>query len=725
MRVALPLFLIVVWFIAAGVGGPYFGKIEEVSTNDPATFLPENAESTEVRERLTAFQDDTSVPLLVVFESNSALTTSQLDEVNQTRQDIIDTNIPSDEVSPAVVSEDKEAAFLVVPLEGDSDYAEVIGEFEAVVDKGKSGTETYFTGPAMFSRDLQNAFAGIDGTLLVVALSVVFLILLIVYRSPILPFVTLVGAISALSAAILAVFYLAKADLITLNGQVQGILFILVIGAATDYSLLYISRYREELQRHKTALAATIASWKASIEPIVAAGGTVILGLLCLLASDLGSNQALGPVGGLGIVFSMLVALTFLPSAMLLLGRTAYWPRRPKFSTSNQKTDYRTTHPLWAKVARLVEKHPRKLWMGIAAALLVACIGVPQLQAEGVSQSNLILGESEARDGQDALDRHFPSGSGSPAVVLASVDEQDEVVAVLQSEAGVSDVLAIGENIPQVPVGEAAKEARDVAEARIAALPAPAQQQARKQAAGQPDLFAPKVVADTVALSATLVDDASSVAARQTVDRLRADLAEVAPEAQVGGISAIQLDTNNASQRDLRVIIPLILLSITIVLMVLLRSIVAPLLLVLTTVLSFGATIGIAALLFNNVLGYSGADPSIILFGFVFLVALGIDYNIFLMTRVREETIKLGVKDGTLKALIVTGGVITSAGIVLAATFVALYVIPILFLAQIAFIVSFGVLLDTLIVRSLLVPALTLDVGKPIWWPSKLSKSEK
>jgi RND superfamily putative drug exporter len=225
-----------------------------------------------------------------------------------------------------------------------------------------------------------------------------------------------------------------------------------------------------------------------------------------------------------------------------------------------------------------------------------------------------------------------------------------------------------------------------------------------------------------VLLQATLKDPASSVEARDTIKRLRERAAEHHSSVRFGGLSAIQLDTNTASDHDLMVIIPLILLAITVVLMLLLRAVVAPLVLLFTTVLSFGATIGISALLFNHVWNFPGADPSVIIFGFVFLVALGIDYNIFLMSRVREETIKLGVRDGTLKALVVTGGVITSAGIVLAATFAALYVIPILFLAQIAFIVAFGVLLDTLIVRSLLVPALTLEIGHFMWWPSKLSK---
>lgn len=586
---------------------------------------------------------------------------------------------------------------------------------------------------------------------MVVALGVVFVILLIVYRSPVLPVLTLTSAIMALAAAILLVWHLADAGIVQLNGQVQGILFILVIGAATDYALLYIARYREELTHHTSALAATVAAWKASWEPIVAAGGTVSLGLLCLLASDLGSNKALGPVGGIGIGFAVLSALTFLPAMLLLFGRAAFWPRRANYVAASSASNYRSDHPQWAKVGKLVGKHPRRLWVGLTVALLLACVFVPQLRAEGVAQSNLILGKSEARDGQAMLDRHFPSGSGSPTYVLAPEGAVDTIVPQLEADKGVDAVSIVTTNSDKSPVplgslkdkiqGEIREQVASKRDEQIAAI--------RGQMAGMPEAYIeqaiaqvpsvdelvekaypftgvePKVHDGMVVLQATLQDPASSVEARETVARLRSAIQKDTPTASFGGVSAIQLDTNIASERDLRVIIPLILVVITVVLMALLRAVVAPLLLLLTTVVSFGATLGVSALLFNYVWNFSGADPAIVIFGFVFLVALGIDYNIFLMTRVREETIKLGVRQGTLKALVVTGGVITSAGIVLAATFAALNVIPILFLAQISFIVAFGVLLDTLIVRSLLVPGLTLEIGRLMWWPSKLWHSPK
>lgn len=758
LRIALPIVIILSWIGLAGVGGPYFGKIEEVSSNDLATFLPESAESTTVNQELEKFQDSSSIPLIVVFESDSTLTERQQNQISDAQTAINSSGVAADEVSPPITSENEKAQFIVVPLDSEAELEPIIEEVRGYVEEANPAVEYSFTGPAMFSQDLQKAFAGIDGTLLVVALSVVFVILLVVYRSPILPVLTLIGALAALATAILVVWYLADAEIVLLNGQVQGILFILVIGAATDYSLLYIARYREELTIHKDAWKATAASWRASVEPIFAAGGTVILGLLCLLASDLGSNQALGPVGGIGILFSILVALTFLPAALLLFGRKAFWPRAPKYQGSKKQDNYRANHPVWTKVGDLVRKHPRRIWVSITVVLLVALVGIPQLKAEGVSQENLILGESEARDGQAMLNRNFASGSGSPAYAVVPESDVEQVIAALDEDEGVDSVSVLTSDPERnpAPVGSAADELeadirqeiesqqdeqlsalRTALEEQLAGAPESAITAAYQQAvANIPSVdslleranpFAgvePKVVDGEVVLSVTLTDVASSVEARETIQRLRDTVQADYPDVKFGGVSAIQLDTNTASDRDIRVIIPLILLAITIVLMLLLRAVVAPILLLLTTVLSFGATIGIAALLFNNVWNFAGADPSVVIFGFVFLVALGIDYNIFLMTRVREETIKLGVREGTIKALVVTGGVITSAGIVLAATFAALYVIPILFLAQIAFIVAFGVLLDTLVVRSLLVPALTLEVGRPMWWPSKLWKQK-
>ena len=758
LRILLPSIVILGWLTLAGIGGPYFGKIDEVSSNDLATFLPANAESTRAKDELAKFQSSGSIPAIVVFESDKQLTDTQKRDIASAKDAVQKTGIVKGNVSEPVVSDDKKASFFIVPLDSNSEFDPVIAKVKDALKSANPSVGYKLTGPAMFSRDLNKAFAGIDGTLLLVALGVVFVILLIVYRSPILPVLTLMSAMMALASAIFVVWHLAKAGILQLNGQVQGILFILVIGAATDYALLYIARYREELTHYARRWDATWAAWKAAWEPIVAAGGTVSLGLLCLLVSDLGSNKALGPVGGVGVVFSVLTALTFLPAALYAFGRVAFWPRRPRYVPNKTQTDYKANHPAWNKVGNFVGKHPR-VWVPLALGLLVACAFVPQLKAEGVSQSDLIIGYSEAREAQDMLDRHFPSGSGSPTYVLAPEKAQQDILTTLENDRGVDTVSVITTDKDKSPAplgrletkiknqiaeqitikrAEQLRALKQQIETQLAGAPQQAIDAAYAQASvNVPTVdeltakaypFAgtqPKVIDGKLVLQVTLKDVASSPEARDTVQRLRTTVHGKYPDVQFGGVSAIQLDTNNAANHDLKIIIPLILVVITIVLMLLLRAVVAPILLLLTTVLSFGATLGIAALLFNHVWHFSGADPAVVIYGFVFLVALGIDYNIFLMTRVREETMKLGVRAGTIKALVVTGGVITSAGIVLASTFAALYVIPILFLAQIAFIVAFGVLMDTLVVRSLLVPGLTLEIGRPMWWPSKLWRTAK
>jgi putative drug exporter of the RND superfamily len=757
LRALLPAVVIIGWLALAGIGGPYFGKISDVSSTDLTTFLPSSAESTKVNNELTKFRDEKTIPVIVVYShDDKLLTDDDMTSISGANAKLAEIDGVEGELSPPIKSDDNKAAFTVVPLASDVEFKQVFPVIKTKLADAQLTVDYALTGPASFAHDLQGAFAGIDGTLLFVALGVVFLILFIVYRSPLLPFIVLFTSMAALATAILLVYYLAKADIVLLNGQVQGILFILVIGATTDYSLLYISRFREELMNHRTKWEATKTALKSSFEPIIAAGGTVTVGLLCLLFSDLGSNKALGPVGGIGIILSVTAALTLLPALLFGVGRAAFWPRRPKYAALKNHHDYEKNHPLWRKVGSLVSRHPRRLWTITTVLLLVACVGVFQLDADGVAQSDLILGKSEARDGQKILNAHFASGSGSPAYVLAEANKQKEVVEVIEADKGVDSVTvtATGVAAGSAPVGKAEAALREkiltqVTTKRDEQL-VTLRSQLNEQMAGLPveaidaayaaasanipdaqtiaDAAYPfkdakqKVVDGKVLLQVTLVNAADSLEARASVTDLREDLDKVDPSAQVGGVSAIQYDTNQASLRDEELIIPLILIAITIILMVLLRAVVAPLVLLLTTVISFGATLGISAFLFNHIWQFPGADPSVVIFGFVFLVALGIDYNIFLMTRVREETLQSGVARGTIKGLVVTGGVITSAGVVLAATFAALSVIPILFLAQLAFIVAFGVLLDTLIVRSLLVPALTLEVGKYMWWPSKLSK---
>lgn len=725
LRILIPSVIIVIWLSLGSIGGPYFGKISEVASNDQATFLPESAESTKVNAELKKFQDSNTIPAVIVFHNdNETLSNDSITAIGNATSNLTELDAVEGSVSPPIVSDDGKAALVAVNVSSTTEYKDFIPELKDSLDKANLDTTYYISGPVGFAADLTSAFAGIDGILLGVALSVVFIILLIVYRSPILPFIVLFNAIFALSAAILLVFYLAKADIIALNGQVQGILFILVVGAATDYALLYVARYKEELVRHEKTYQAIITSWKRSLEPIAAAGGTVIAGLLCLLLSDLSSNKALGPVGAIGIVMAILSALTFLPALLMVFGRTAFWPRHPNYDAKAKNTI--PTKGVWAATANFISRHARSTWIITSVALLIAAAGLLQLKADGVPQSDLILGESSARDGQAIISEHFAGGSGTPAFVIVPVASKDDAIAALDSTKGVASVAITANNSASgtMPVGDSEAELRatikDSVVQKYSQQPAvpgmPTAEVIAEQAYPFKDATV-KTVDNEVLLEVTLSDSADSKEAQATIIRMRDSLHDISPSIRVGGTTAVQLDVQTSSKHDRAVVIPAVLIVITLILMVLLRSILAPILLLATTVLSFGATLGISALLFNHVWDFPGADPSVVLYGFIFLVALGIDYNIFLMTRVREESLATGTRKGVLRGLIVTGGVITSAGIVLASTFAALSVIPILFLVQLAFIVAFGVLLDTIIVRSLLVPALVHDIGKYVWWP--------
>ncbi|KYJ97604.1 MMPL family transporter [Microbacterium sp. CH1] len=701
LRVFLPVALILVWLAGASFGGPLFGKVDEVSSNDQTTYLPESADATTVQQLLGEFTDSDAIPAIAIFTSDEELTPSELEAISDAVADAPDVEGVADDVSPALPSEDGRAVQAFIPIDGDaelSDATTALGdELRAAVP---DGITVSITGPAGFTADLAAGFAGIDGLLLGVALLAVLVILVLVYRSFLLPLVVLSTSLFALCVALLVVWWLAKWEILLLSGQTQGILFILVIGAATDYALLFVARFREELRVAQDKGVALLAAWKGSVEPIVASGGTVIAGLLCLLLSDLKSNSTLGPVAAIGIVFAMLSALTLLPSLLLLFGRAVFWPRRPRFEPEVVAEEHgmRTTG-LWARLSGLIKKRPRVIWIATTLVLLAGAAGVTQLDAQGVPQSDLVLGASEARDGQVALGEHFPGGSGSPVSVIVDEDRLQDAADVLLANDGIDGVTVTASDSPS---GSAPVTADGITAVGPPGTPAPE----------------PTTVDGQVLLQGTLTDAADSAAAASTVRELRGELDDLG--AVVGGVTATSIDTNDASIHDRNLIIPVILVVIMIILMLLLRSILAPVLLILTTVLSFGTAMGVSALVFNGVFDFPGADPAVPLYGFVFLVALGIDYNIFLMTRVREESKQHGTREGILRGLSITGGVITSAGLVLAATFAALSVIPILFLVQLAFIVAFGVLLDTFVVRSLLVPALAYDIGKAIWWPSKL-----
>lgn len=702
LRIMIPALIIVAWLVGASVGGPYFGKVDEVSSNDQTSYLPTSADATEVQRLLGEFRDNDSIPAVILFVSESRLSDTTIAALQAELDDVSELDGVANGVSPLIQSDDGLAAQAFVPIDDQAELGVVVDAMRtALGEQLPAGVEAYVTGPAGFSTDLIDAFSGIDGLLLLVALLAVFVILVLVYRSILLPVAVLATSLFALCVALLTVWWLAKAEILLLSGQTQGILFILVIGAATDYALLYTARYREELRSHQGKWGATMAALKGSFEPILASGSTVIAGLLCLLLSDLKSNSSLGPVAAIGIAFAMLSALTLLPAILFSFGRSAFWPKRPHYEPAAVLAeDGLHTTGVWAWLARRIRRRPRAIWAVTTIVLIVGALGLTQLQATGVAQSELVLGESQARDGQVALGEHFPGGSGSPAFIVTPETRLQQTADILLASTGIDSVSVITRDSPS---GSAPVTIDGV-------IPL-----------GPPGTPVPKatVFENDVLLQATLTDAADSAEAERTIREVRTQLDGLGI---VGGVTATAIDTNDASIHDRNLIIPVVLAVILLILMLLLRSILAPILLIATTVISFGTALGISALVFNGIFQFPGADAAVPLFGFVFLVALGIDYNIFLMTRVREESLTRGTRDGVLRGLSATGGVITSAGLVLAATFAALAVIPILFLLQLAFIVAFGVLIDTFVVRSLLVPALVYDIGPAVWWPSKLSR---
>jgi RND superfamily putative drug exporter len=697
--IAIAILVVIAWFGVTGFFGPLFGKLTSVQENDNSAFLPDSAESTKAVKLLESFAagESTAFPTLVLLEGTVG--PEVLQQINAHLETVPDLKLggtdiplskyllPGSQVT-AFPAPDGTAVLASILLDGAA-IAEVLPNEEpvlpAIVEALREdftpfakelGFESYVTGAGGLIGDLFGAFGDLDSTLLLTTLGVVAFILIIVYRSPILWFLPLLSAVFALSTAGGIIYLLAKNNVIDVNGQSQGILSVLVLGAGTDYALLLISRYREELHHHATPVAAMRAAYRGTFEPIVASGATVALGLLVLLLSDLSGNRGLGPIGAIGVAVAVITMVTLLPAFLVLFGRWIFWPRIPRFDDADSQLT-----GTWAKVGNLVERRPRRAWVITGLLLVVLAAFSTTLKTDGLSTSESFTGNPESVVGQKLLLNHFPGGEGDPTKVILKNELIPAVSEKLRGVAGVSEVA------PEANAGGV-------------------------------------IVKNGLSiLNVTLSTAPDSRESRDRIPAIREAVKSIDESILVGGTTAVFFDTDVAARHDNRTVIPVVLLLITLILGLLLRSIVSAVLLLGTVVLSYFATLGVCALVFNHIFGFAGGDASFPLFAFIFLVALGIDYNIFLMTRVREESGKLGTRKGVIKGLTVTGSVITSAGIVLAATFGVLGILPLVFLAQLGFAVAFGVLLDTIIVRSILVPALVHEIGPKVWWPSKLSKS--
>ena len=684
--------IVVAFSLLLAVGMGYFStKLTSVQENEASSWLPASAESTKVLEELSGTVNPNDIPTLVVYSRSSGLTDDDFATMDDQAAEIAEIDGVTDEgvLSPSaaearakqgrpvppLVSDDGEVAYLYLTFnfgsDGWSDIPAAADKIREIADI--DGGQVHLAGFGGQAADQAAAFEGIDTNLILITLLVVIVILLFTYRSPVLWLLPIICAVVANTISMGVVYLLAKYADLTVNGQSQAILSILVIGAGTDYALLLVARYREELRRHSDRHEAMAFALHRAAPAILASAATVAVGMLCLTIADLNSTAGLGPVNAVGIAVTFLVMVTLLPALLVVFGRWIFWPKRPAFGTKEP-----TSTGLWAKVGGRISVRPRAVWMVTTGLLLLACLGLFKLDASGLSTEDTYTKEFDSIKGQKLLEEHGLADNSNTIQVVTDTGELESVRAAL------ADVDGLGQATPPRPVSD-----------------------------------------DRSYFEATVGADISSTTASNIVESARAAVHGVeGADAMVGGGSAFYLDTKLASDRDSKVIIPLVLLVVFLILVGLLRALVAPLLLMGTVVLSFGAALGISALLFEYVFGFAGSDPGFPLFAFVFLVALGIDYNIFLMTRVREETMDRGTREGSLVALKSTGGVITSAGMVLAATFLVLGTLPLVFLAELGVAVALGVLLDTMIVRSVLVTALNLDLGSKIWWPSRLDRHD-
>jgi RND superfamily putative drug exporter len=667
--------VVVFWILVVAALGGLAGKLQGAEKNDASAYLPSSAESTQELNEQSIFQSKNYNPAVVVYVRDSGITAADLQKADADARYFASLPQVHGRVAPPVVSRDHKAIETVIgsDLGYNSDLTGFITNLKNAADKDSTGLSVYVGGPAASAADEIKIFKGIDTTLLYATLGVVIVLLLLTYRSPVLWLLPIIAAGVALTVAQAVIYLLTQHANLTVNGQSEGILVVLVIGASTDYALLLIARYREELRRHADRHEAMAVALRRAGPAIIASGLTVVAGMLCLLAAESNDISGLGPVAAIGIAVGLVAMITLLPALLVVFGRWVFWPIRPGFGSPEP-----TRRGIWSRVGQRISRRPRAVWLVTAILLGVGALGLVGFKFGTLTLAQSFRGTPSSITAQNVVAEHFPAGSGEPVDVIANAGSAGQVRTALAGTPGIASVTQ--------PV---TKDGRSF-------------------------------------LEATMTPSPDSQAAYTLVDKVRTTVHAIpGADAKVGGGTAINKDVASAAAHDRDLLIPLILGVVFLILGVLLRAIVAPLMLIATVVLSFLSALGISAFFFTHAFGFAGADTSVPLFVFVFLVALGIDYNIFLMTRVREESIRSGTRNGALTGLAATGGVITSAGLVLAGTFAMLSTLPLVEFTEIGFAVALGVLIDTIIVRSVLVTALTLDIGRHVWWPSALARSEQ
>lgn len=764
-------------FVAAGPAN-LPGKFEDAENNEATSYLPGSAESTAALEATKSLQGGELAPAVVVFRRESGLTAADRRTIVEDVGWMTQKRFPGVIADGAAIagggarpvpgqppgyrpfvgptaSADGKAAIVTSYIKGNGEGERILDPvkyWRERIDNPPPGLAVKITGGAGFSADAIEVFEGINGTLLLAAVSLVIFLLIAIYRSPMFFLIPLAAVLFAETLS-RSIGYGVSELGTTINGQSSSIMSVLVLGAGTDYALLLVSRYREELH-HETDKHVAMRTALASAGPaIFASAATVIAALLCLLVARVNGTSGLGPIAAIGIACAALSMLTLLPALLTIFGRRAFWPfvphtpeTAPDAGDVSERARRRivegsalgaiarvvvacllvlvllplvllnwllrrgsgrripslivgpldravfkpyeirrhglehaadATHGAWARIGKRVAVSPRRVMVGSIAVLLLFCAGFAFFSTELTAEDSYTH-EVESVEGQHLLDKSFPSGTtGLTDVIVAS---RADAAATRRALAGVEGVEGVSGPVTEGPSG--------------------------------------------VLLQATLEPNPYSTEAYELVEPMREAAHRVAPSTLIGGPSAVEFDVRDAAGHDSLVIPPIILVVILLILIGLLRAVVAPLILVGTVILSFLAALGVGYFAFEFIFDFPGSDPSLPLFAFVFLVALGVDYNIFLISRAREETIAHGSRQGILRALAVTGAVITSAGIVLAGTFSVLAILPLTFLTELGFVVAFGVLLDTFLVRSILVPAIALTVGDRFWWPSALSRPE-
>ncbi|MFE7353409.1 MMPL family transporter [Streptomyces sp. NPDC057543] len=661
---------LIAWLIIIAVSVPLAGELSGIEKDELTVELPRGAESTEVAGLADRFADGRISLGIVVYARAEGLTAEDRAKVAADIEEFA--TLAAGPVGPARPSADGKALTALVPLDK-VDGAALADNAKKVRDRATAGRpdglEARLTGPAGNSLDATDARESTGRALTVITVLVVAGLLLITYRSAILWLLPLLVVGVALLTTQAVSYLLAKGFGLTVGGGNEIVVTALLFGVGTDYAMLLLARYREELRVHDDRHLAARTALRRAVPAIAASAATVSIGLLCLTRADVGFNYTLGPAGAIAIVCGLAAMTTLFPAVLVLLGRWVFWPRVPRAGAAVKNAG----HHLWDRIGGRISRRPRLVWIGSALVLTVLALGSLGLRT-GLDDEHLVVGKPGSIAGQDLLAAHYPAGQSRPAEVIGKAGAAPAIAAALKGIDGVAEV-------------------------------APAE----------------KSTDGTLAVTrAVLKDSADSAAAARTVDRIRTAVHAVPDaDAQVGGPTAMAQEKAAAQAHDREVVIPLVLAVVFLVLVALVRALVAPLLLMATVVLSYFAALGISRQLFQHVLGFPAVDVQVMLIGFLFLVALGVDYNIFLVHRIREEAGHRGHRAGVLAGLTSTGGVITSAGAVLAATFAALTTAPQVAFIEIGLVVAIGVLIDTFLVRSVLVPALALDVGRTFWWPGR------